>query len=595
MFAARGDFIHADKATVQVVYDAQVKKERVALTPTEDGGYYEDGADQPFDGEVLEDPETGEAFYEREVAENQEIRLVPICFDEVLHTPEAKSQDEIRDIAYRFSMSKDECIERYGEEKCKNLPWKQLKDSEEEGRRERREDTAELYIEGWEIWCKRSRKVYVVIESHAEFLDVREDLYGLRNFFPSPAFIIGSKPPKSLYPRPAYVHLSQTIDQLHMSYARVFELIQGVRRRALVDGANPDLLVALNSLDSGEYIAVQNLQQIVEKGGLANMILYLPVQELVSAVNELLQLRQVFDDLFSQWFGVPDILRGVSDPQETAEAQGLKAGSAHDRFRCQKRQIAQLARDAVEMMLDLALQVFDDQKIASICGYQYLDPEDQQRFPDALALLRNDEERIIRLDIETDSTSFMDERLRQERRNVAAQAVMGGLKEVAAMAQNSPGLAAVAMQAVSYSLDGLEGGREFEDEFKQNVQGLVQQMMNPPQQPPPPDYEQMKLQVKTQELQLKQMELQMKQMTAQREQDRLDFQAQMQAQDEAHQRSIEERMVAVAEFNSQIGAQEAVVEENRLMIEATKPPEPKAEAPKAAKEPSTVIVNAPRI
>lgn len=523
MRCAVQDLIHADKATTQVIYEADVKKStrRMELQASEpdDGGavsYLSDGV--AYDGEVLSDD--GGYFFnqEHEEAENQRLYLAPLYYDEVLHTPEAKSEDQITEKAYFFSLTKAEAEAKFPN-LSGNISWKKKKQEESATKGE---DSVEEYLEGWECYCKTTRTVYWVSEQYnSDFLKTASDPYGIRNFFPSPPFVIGSKPRKSLYPTPAYVHVRATLKQLHSLYAKTFELIKGIRRRALVDGATPELITALNDLSDNEFVTVSNLNKMLEKGGLQNMIWYIPVQELVSAISELNTLDAQFKDNFYEWFGVPDILRGSSDPVETAAAQEIKQGAANDRFKNYKESVAKLARDSLEMLLDMAFHLFTDDRIAEIVGFQYMEPQHRERFPQALQMLRSDEDRMIRLEIETDTTSYLDRAQRQQRRATILGMVTDALSKVSSMTPRSAE-AKTAMRAVLLSMDGVDGGKDFEDGVRQSMEELMEEQKNPPP-PPPPDAAVMRVELDKErfafERELQTAKIQMEQAAAQFEQE----------------------------------------------------------------------------
>lgn len=517
MRAITADFIHAAKTTGQIIYEATTTKAKTRVPVQQaqgaEGIVYVDTSGNVINDEIKQD-ENG-LFAEVEIDQvdeaSQRIYTCAVPFDEILHTPTAKASSEIVEIAYFFSLTKDEAAQKFDEEVIRNYPWQRGQpkpsDSMSEGTQDR-DETADLFMQGWEIHCKKTRKIYFVSEHYRQgFLKAPiEDPYKLRNFFPSPDFAIANKPRRNLYPRPAYVHLRPTLMQLHLMYQRVFGLIDSVRRRAIVDG--DEEIIALLTAGDQEFVSARRLQGIVEKGGLDKMIWYLPVKELVDAIAELNALEDRFKNNAYEWFGVPDILRGQSDPIEALGTQQIKATAAHDRFKIAKMEMQRIARDLIEMMVDLSLQVFSDEKIARICGYNYLSPEDQQRFMPALQFLRDDEERFIRLEIETDSMSFIDEDLKYQRRNMAIQAAVNGVKEVTAMMQQSPSMGALAMKAVLLSLENLEDGKQFSDSIKQITNELNEQAQQPPPEPPP-DYEAQKIQIEQQKLALQQQKMQL--------------------------------------------------------------------------------------
>lgn len=632
MIAARDDFIQAAKATTQVIEKGQ--KNRVSLTLMEGGGYYDDATDAPYQGEPLQDEEG--VYYEQVDDATHEVILAPCPFDEVLHTPEAKCNSEIKDMAYKFCMSKDEAIQTFGD---RPLPFKSAKAAldEEDGEYKDEKDSkeSEWVLEGWQIHCKETKRVYWVAEGHPEFLKEPEsDTLQLAGFFPSPPFKIINRARKSLYPTPPYVFLEGIVNQLHQLYERQFKLISSIRRRALVSNASPELIKALNSLDDQEYYAISNLQDMLEKAqGVDKLIFYVPVQELVASINETLQVRQDFENTFYQFFGVPDILRGISDPAETAEAQGIKADAAHDRFKYNKKQMVDLARESAELMLDLALKVFSDRKIAGICGYEYLErgtpamPPDEQnpqgtpgipghyeRFTEALIRLRNDTERLVTIDFETDSTSFRDEARELSRQQMIAQTLQNSLGAISSM--QDPNMVRITLRATMAVLEAMGGSSQVEDQLKK-IGADLEKMADAPPPPPPPDYEGMKIQIAQQKVQtdamkaqadaqVKQADIQtkMQEMMLEerdREFNRMLESAKMQTEQiiqnfqqiiDAQRLKLEQALVQIEQFKSEVQARETIMEEKRLALE-TMLEARNGSQPQEPREPTIVQVPAP--
>lgn len=593
MHAAVQDFIHADKSTLQIVYDQSTKQQedRVPLSPADTGEYYDD-----MGGVWAEDVyQDAEGFFGKRVNDQlaeQSIKLVSAPYDEIIHTPDAKSYSEVREIGYHFCLNKDEAEARFGD-KAKTIQWKSKKaikrggDTWEGGAERENVESIGQYVEGWEIWSKPNRRVYWITDQYqGGFLDDRDDPYKLREFFPSPPFIIGSKPSRSLYPTPAFGQLLPLIEDMHESAEKFHELLSGIERRAMVNSSDEDFLLALNSRGNGTYVSAPNLTNIVEKAGIESLIYWVPVQPLTEALTEMNGIQEKFKNEFFEWFGVPDILRGATEAVETASAQQLKAEAAHDRFKWNKKLVAQLARDAIEMMIDLALGVFTDDKIAQCVGYEFMSPEDQARFPAALEMLRSDTARVIRIDIETDSMSFVDDQLRAQQIGQVVQSVTAGLKEVASMLEISPQAAAIGLQALLLSLDTMPAGKKLTDGIKQTVEDLIEQAKNPPEPPPPPpDYEAMKIQVEQQKIQAQSMRDQMDAQAKMRELDRKEYELQLKSgelvakqQLEQYQmqlqRYVEETMiqlesqrVQIEQFKAQMQARESEMEEIRLARE----------------------------
>lgn len=604
MCAIRDDFILTEKATARVYFEADVRQEKVGYEEAQGEGM-DDMPQEP----MLED-----------VLKSIKVCTLPINFDDIVHTPFARHWDEIQEIAWRVPMTKAAFKARFGASHpaLQSVSFGDSladleRDSDLSGEVEENVDqsakAADAVTWVWECWCKLTKKVYWVSETYNDgFLDVKPDPYELVGFFPVAPFIIGTKPDKTLYPVPMFVPLRPLIAQLHNLINKIFQLISAVRRRAIADGSCDDLIAAINNLDDNEVIAVQNFAQIVEKGGVANLIQYLPVQELSNAIVELQGLTAVFKNEFFEFSGVPDLLRGSSDPIETAAAQQQKGNFLSLRFSWPQKQIQVIARDLIEMMIDLALKKFPDDYLAQICGVQHLTPEEQQLVPQAFQLLRDDKSRVVRIDIETDSTSYLNELEQRQNKNLVAQTVVNGLKEIASISQTAPAFTGTALKVLLFSLRSMNMGKSFEGEVTAAVGAMEQQMQQQQQaaaqQPPPPDYEQMKLQLQQQKLAVEQqkaqaeiqqqsMELQLKQQADM--QDAALKQAQLQLEQRIVQFTefIEQQRLQLEQYKAQLGLQEQFMEEQRLAQDTQLRMLEQAQ-PKPDKGPETVIINAPQ-
>ena len=523
MEAFCGDFMHASKAANQVVYSATKKTQRVPLTQDEVNPelYMTNG--EPYSGEVMKD---GEGYYGEQQTVNedtQRIFIAPLPFDEVIHTPMAKTPIDITDIGYKFCLDYETAEKKFntgpdGNSLGRSLPYVTSEDKDDKDQ----ESSAYKHLYGYEIYsCDPSKKVYWVCEGFKEdfLMPPQVDPYGLKGFFPSTKFVIKNKRRKSLYPTPTWRYLEATANQIHELYQRVFDLIGCIERRALVYGASPELITLLNNGKSGNFVAVAQSADILEKGGANKMIEWIDVNELVSAITECLTLEQHFGDRFAQAFGIPDVLKGISDPSETAEAQGIKADAGHNRFKKDKHKIINAARDSAEMMLDLALRVFSDEKIMRICGYEHLEegtppqpptpenpegipgkPSHKERFGEALARLRNDTERIVTIDFETDSTNFRDEERDIQRATMISNTVLQGLAALGGM-QNFEFMN-TALTLLLVTLDAMGGSTKSENMIKKAVDEL-EKKKNAPPPPPPPDVEMLKVELKSREITLK--------------------------------------------------------------------------------------------
>lgn len=638
MRAAVQDYIHGAKATTQVIYTTETEPQRMPLSlmngPEGETIYYKEGASEPYDGEVMQDDEGYFYNEEKPRSETQQIFCAPCLYDEILHTPSAKTQAEITEFAYRFCMDRDEAEEKFnrnpdGTSKGLSLPYTTGKDYADDEDNDEDEEQIGQQLEGWECYCFESKKVYWVCEGYKDdFLAQGEDPYGLVGFIPSPNFVLANKLRKSMFTTPVFVYLEATINQLHELYARNFDLISCIERKAIVYGASTELLNALNKVGGNKYLSGGQVDDILSKGGLKSLIEYVDVQELVKSLSETTQLEDHFKQLFYEWFRLPDILRGVSDPAETLGAQELKTDAATDSFKYDKKQIFDLARDTAEIMLDMALRVWSDEKFAEVCGYEFLEsgkpgqpgqpaqpptpenpqgtpetppvpptPGHKERFLEALTRLRNDRIRLVSLDFETDSTSFRDDEKELAKQQLISNTLLQGMSTISSI--QHPGNMQIAMKTLLAVLNTMGGSSQSEDMIKQAVEDLKKEQEAPPA-PPPPDYEGMKLQIQQQKGAIEAQKVQMQAQVDARELGLKELDLGLkQAQQTFDQRltlAVESGKARAQQFEEQLAAQKqasdeqlktfqamldqalVAVEQQRLQIEAFKAKQQAAES-----------------
>lgn len=519
MYSARDTFIHTGKATSRVFFDAYIKETTTKKyvtqievpvdqdaqpqvdpatgqpLPPQMQQVWVDADSKPIQGEdgqvapqVLQD-ETG--FYIESVEESIDSTksfLHPLSYQDVLHTPNARHQEEIDWIAYKSLMTKEDVAERFGPETADKLHYEQFVTTSDGSERKLILPTA--YVVIWEIWDKRAKSVYWYAEAfETEFIDTKPDPYELDGFFPSAPFIFGTLGPDNLYPVPDYIQLRPFINQLHGMASRLKKLVRAARRRGLADASVPELIALANDTDDAEFVMVSAFQQqVVGKGGIENIIKFFPTEEFVAAIAEMVNVIQTYEDKFNELYGIPDILRGVSDPNETAAAQQLKGRFLSLRFSATQREFQRFCRDCIERMCDLALRKFPQDKLEQVCGVSHMDPEDQQVWPQALLILRDDNERKVRIDIETDSTITMNQNADIEQRNYLAKTLFEGLAGVANATSQNPAFASAAGAVLMFVIEGLREGKEIEGRLRPALEQLAQ-----PQEPKP-DPEMVKLQ-----------------------------------------------------------------------------------------------------
>jgi len=83
---------------------------------------------------------------------------------------------------------------------------------------------------------------------------------------------------------------------------------------------------------------------------------------------------------------VPDVVRGISDYRETAAALQAKGQFYNVRTSWDQRLVQELARNVIEMQLDLLIKKAPDDYLMAAAGVEYLEEENKQYVPQAFEL-----------------------------------------------------------------------------------------------------------------------------------------------------------------------------------------------------------------
>jgi len=528
MYHTRDNYIHSGRATTRVFFDALVnenKSQKFYERREVEGqaGFFDDEGNLPEEDKELYQDDDGRVYAEMVEESLDEVKAesMPVFHRDLLHTPNARTWEELEWIGFHSMMIKADVEDRFGEEIAQAVSYGAHNDGDED--KEKKTKAGDKYLSVWEVWCKRTKTVYWVTECYKEdFLDTRDDPYELANFFPCAPFMLGIVGVDDLYAAPDYAQLRPLINQLHAAADRMRRLFKSIKKRGLADGSVPEL-AALMTESEGDFIMVNNFKELIGDGGLDRLVEFFPTDELVSAIQTMAQITEMFEAKFNEVLGIPDILRGNSDPKETAAAQQLKGDYASLRFSSTQREFQRLVRDTIEMMCDLALHKFPTEKLQEIMGFQYMPQQDQAVFPYALELLQNDNERMLRIDIETDSTITTNQNAEIEQRNYLAKVLFQGLEGLGKMSQQNPQLTPIVAQLVMYVIRGVRGGKQIEGALEPLLAQMTQQAMQPPPQQPDPamakaqmdgQMQQQKMQMEMQlaqgKMQLQQAELQIK-------------------------------------------------------------------------------------
>jgi len=260
--------------------------------------------------------------------------------------------------------------------------------------------------------------------------------------------------------------------------------------------------------------------------------------------------QQVLNDIY-QITGLSDIIRGESNPSETATAQRLKGQWGSLRVRDRQRDLQRFCRDAIRLKAEVIAEHFSVDTLKAMTNVKLLTAAEkaaiqefvqmsqmaQQRqlpmppqmqpptpeqmelmqeptWDEVMALLKNDALRSFRIDVETDSTVEPDENAAKMAFTEFTTATVGLLQAAAGIVPTAPYTAPLFAEILKQGARTFNVSRQMEDVIDKVFETAGEQPPAQPPGPPPPDetavqVEQMKSQTAAMQAQIEQQRTQM--------------------------------------------------------------------------------------
>lgn len=483
------------------------------------------------------------------------------------HSPDARTWQEVRGVWRAVYLEREELVERFGEpgrtvpldHKQKDLSGRII----EEGAK------ATIY----EIWDKKRRQALWMHKDVAKPLDLREDPLKVEGFFPCPRPLFANLTNDGLIPTPDYVQYQDQAIQLDELTARIALLVKALKVAGVYDASAEGVQRVLAEGVENKLVPVDQWAIHAEKGGLAGVMDFLPIDKIAGALIAAYNARDKVKAEIYELTGIADIIRGATAPEETATAQQIKGNFATLRLSDRQAEVQRFERDTIRLIGEVIACHFSIDTIKLVSGVRLLTDQQkallQQLFqlgmpvqlpdlrPDELddlmdqptweqveQLLRDEPGRRFRIDIETDSTIKEDQESEKEQRIEFLKAAGGFLQQAVVAGQQQPELVPLLAQMLMFGIRAFPVGKQLEQSFSTMLTKLEKKAAQPPT--PKPDPEMAKL---TQEGQLRQAEMQQDaqletlkaHLNAGLEQQKLEMQAQL----DQHRNAVEAQRTAL--------------------------------------------------
>lgn len=424
---------------------------------------------------------------------------------------DAERWEDNRFIAYEHQLSredfqKDERLKEYEHKVTFGKPLGQKASEIEE-------------VTVYEIWDKSNRERLYICEGYGDKpLVIEEDPYKLRGFYNTPKPLCSVLTSDSQIPMPFFKAYEDQAIELDEITTRIMLLTRELKRRGVYDASHPEVKLAVEAEDN-EFIAIKNWARFAGTGGIQAIVEEMDITRIAEVIIGLYKQRQEILTIIYQVMGLADIMRGSTDPGETAKAQKIKARFGTLRVDKIRRDVQRYAKDIINLKAEIIAENFSPETIVLIADIEdrevVITPEqkDQQgnvvvkavtsTIPAVdwvkevvLPVIQDQEPRPIAINVETDSTVALDE-MEEQQRAVDYVQVLTGF--VASLQQITPLLGEETTSQLFMDITSkFKMSRALTEKFQTRMEE-IKQGQGPQKQPDP---ELLKLQFQEKKLQV---------------------------------------------------------------------------------------------
>ncbi len=420
----------------------------------------------------------------------------------------ARTWEEVTRVWRIVYMSREACVERFGEEVGKVIPLDSSpKDKNSNSNVQADSVLLAKIIEGWD---KPSKKAVWISKSMGQILDTRDDPLGLEGFFPCPRPLYGTLTNDTLVPVPDYVEYQDQALELDRLSDRIDGLIKALQVKGVYDAAVPEIARIFTETNNTQMIPVKNWAAFAEKNGLGRALEMVDIKPIYEALTHCYEAMEQVKQQVYDITGIADIVRGASKASETATAQRIKGQYATLRLKSNQDSVAEYATEILRMKAQIMCAKFDPQTLMKISAVDQLSDEDKQMVPQAMELLMGPRAsnpelegehnanplRSFRIDIAADTLVQMDEEAEKESRVEFLTAVGAYLEKALPVVQAAPEAGSLVIDLLKFGVTGFKVGKQIEGSIDEALDRMRAAAKAPKQ--PPVDPEMVKVQAQQQ-------------------------------------------------------------------------------------------------
>lgn len=410
---------------------------------------------------------------------HEDVLVDYVHWEDFLWSP-ARTWEEVWWVARRVWMRKSTFMKRFDKD---GAIWKDIQGNVRESARSKSlpKGFKDGKVEIFEIWCKESNKVYWVCRNYEACLDEKDDPLGLDDFFPCPKPLRATHTSKTVTPRPDYAMTQDQYEELNILNTRISMLTKALRVVGVYDKNQAELQQLLTAGET-RMIPVDNWAALGEKGGIAGVVDWFPVEIVANVLKVCVEQRQLIVQQIYELTSISDIMRGSSNPRDTLGAQKLKAQYSSVRLQLSQQAVSKFVRQVLRLKYEIISKHMQPETIAKISLVELT--ESVQYADQAIMLIKDYDASMYRIEISEESLSIADYNAERELRTEFLSTVGQFLSQAAMVTESMPGALPYLLRMVSWLASSFRGSSDIETVLDEAVKMATN--APPPSGPPAP-------------------------------------------------------------------------------------------------------------
>lgn len=459
-----------------------------------------------------------DAQIDGDVITNQETRFAYVYWEDYLCSA-GRTEQQVWWRARRHYYSRDE-LDEYFPEHADKVPLNAISETQASAKGKPDIDDTFKRAQVWEIWDKTKRERVWYAEDYDWLLKKEPDPLKLSDFFPCPEPLYGHRTNRSLIPSPEYLFYQDQALELDEIATRLYRMIRNLKRRGIYDASSegPDnQLSQLARAGDDQFLPYKGFAALMEKGGLKGVFQSEDLSPLIQVIEGLSAREQMLLAKIYDITGISDIIRGSSNPNETATAQRIKGQFGSLRLVKRQKRVKEFVKSALRIKMEIIAEHFTRETLSEMSGIMLptqmeidqakaqlgaMAQQAQQGMPvnedmqeqlqaivnavaweDIEKILRSDKRRGYRIDVETDATAKLESDEQKQSRLEFVTSMQGMLERSIPAIMQMPELAPLVKEMTMFGLRAFKIGRTLEETFDDAFDQITKKAMAAAQQP----------------------------------------------------------------------------------------------------------------